>query len=112
MSTTSQKIAQIDAKVYELQQKKAELVAQLATEVNPAHVVAGAVVEFNQGRGEDKKTLTGTVLGVKAAEGKTGAMAKIASGEGFDATVYPVFIAAVTKIVSSPAIPAVEQDAE
>lgn len=103
MASIREQIAKIDAKVYELQQKKVELTAKLSTEVNPDEIVATAVVEFTQGRGDDKKTLTGTVLGVKAAEGKVGAMARVSSGEGFDTVIYPVFIANVTKVVSSPA---------
>ena len=104
--TIRQQLAEIDQKICDLTIKKTALEAKLGDEVNDAHIVPGAVVQFPYGKGEGRRTIEGTVVATKAADPstpKSAAMVKIAFGEGFDAQFATVYLASVTKVVSSPA---------
>lgn len=79
---------------------------QLADEVDPTKIVAGAVVVFKYGKGESVRDLTGTVLAIKAADPaqpKSAPQARVAVGEGFEADVKTIYFADVKKIVEAEA---------
>lgn len=107
--TKDEKIAKVKADIARLETKLFNLINDIA---EPARVkkevvlpVVGAVVSFVYGRKTtttEPKTITGTVVAVKAAaevDGKkTPAQVKVAYGEGFDASfavVYPAQLAVV-----------------
>lgn len=99
--TTHQKLAALKAQAEKLKDEIAALEAKAALEVNPDLVIADAVVQFEHGKGDTKKSLEGAIVGRKdpAAGEKGGSQVKIAVGAGFDAAIYTVYVAAVTKIV-------------
>ena len=82
-------IADIDAKI-------AELRVEADAEVDPAKITAGATVGFTYGRKDNAKSYVGLVLGVKTTDGKTVVKAQV--GEGFDAEVFVVGLAALTSV--------------
>lgn len=108
--------SQLSTVIAALTIKKAALEVELAAnpEVNTDIAVAGAVIEFKYGKGESVKVLTGQVIGradpVADAEGKVkgATQLRVATGEGMSAQLVTIYLAYITKIVSSPAAPAVE----
>lgn len=103
------KVKSLTERITKLQAELAEAQAAAANEVDPAKVVDGASVDFDYGKKPNVKTLTGLVLGVKQPEdGKGGAQARVAVGEGFDAQTLTIYVAQVTKIhaveVESPTV--------
>jgi hypothetical protein len=102
-----QQIADAEAAVAKLNEKITELRTKAESEVDPATIVGGAEVQFTHGKGDNKKTLTGTVLGVRhAVEGeKGGDFAKVAVGQGFDAQVLTIGFYQVTKVVAGVPAP-------
>lgn len=94
------KIAEIDAKIAKLQAARAELEQQAANEVDTSTLKAGDVVSFEYGRGEKRRTDTGTVLAVKREEGKAG-LVRVQVGGGFDAEVLTVFEAAIRSVAAA-----------
>lgn len=68
---------------------------QLKTERLQNNIEAGDTVTFDFGRGDNKETYTGSVLGLK--DDSNGRWIKVQVGEGFDAdvkTIRPAAIAA------------------
>lgn len=101
--TIRQQITDIDTAIAKLQVKRVELEGKLASEVDTAAVQPGRTVTFEYGKGENKRTLTGLVLGRKDAEPGTkgGDLVKVAVGEGFDAqivTIYPSNVSAIAPL--------------
>jgi hypothetical protein len=74
------------------------LVAKYEAELNSQalinNVEAGDTVSFNFGRAEKKKTLTGTVTGVRDIN--LGRQVKVSVGEGFDAETKVIFARDIT----------------
>lgn len=68
--------------------------AQLAAEAIKNNIEAGDEVTFNYGRGDSKKELSGTVLGIK--DDANGRWVAISAGEGFDMQRYTVRTADIT----------------
>ena len=99
-STLASKLAKVDSQIAELTQQRDVLAARLENFFEPASVKVGDVVTFISGRGESAKNLNGTVLGLKEADGKVPARAKIAVGEGFDSRVETVAIGNITGVVT------------
>jgi hypothetical protein len=69
--------------------------------VNPEALTAGVSITFTYGKGNDKRELTGMILGVKLADPavpKSSTMLRVAVGEGFDAQIVTVYPAQVTKV--------------
>lgn len=99
--TTHQKLAALKAQAEKIKDEIASLQAKADQEVNPDLVQKDVTVEISTGKGDTKKTVTGVVIGRKdpAAGEKGGSQIKVAAGEGFDAVIYTVYVAAVTKIV-------------
>ena len=98
-NTLTNKLAKVDAQITELTQQRDVLRARLENFFDASSVKAGDVVTFTLGRGETAKTFTGTVLGLKEAEGKVPARAKIAIGEGFDSRVETLAISSIIGLV-------------
>ncbi len=69
--------------------------AAIAGEAILLNVTAGNKVDFNFGRGEKKRTLSGVVVAVKDDE-KLGRIARIQVGEDFDAQFYNTRVADIT----------------
>lgn len=109
-------LATVIASIAALTVKKGELEVALAAspEVNTDQAVAGAVIEFKYGKGENVKLKTGQVIArqdpVADDKGvvKGATQLRVATGEGMDAQLVTIYLAYITKIVSSPAAPAVE----
>lgn len=99
MSTKTEKLAAIDARIAKLQQQRDELAAAPDTDLF-SKITTGDRVIAEYGRGEKRRTVEGTVLGKKPAEGKAPAQVRIAVGEGFDAEVLTVPTAAVTAVLT------------
>jgi hypothetical protein len=85
-----------------LQEKLAAAVAlvakyeqAIASEAILLNVEAGNRVDFNFGRGEKKRVLSGVVVAVKDDE-KLGKIARIQTGDGFDAQFYNTRVADIT----------------
>ena len=98
-NTLTNKLAKVETQIAELTQQRAVLVARLENFFDPASVKVGDVVTFTLGRGQVDQP-PGTVLGLKAADGKVPARAKIAVGEGFDSRVETVAIGNITGVVT------------
>lgn len=106
-------LSTVIASITALTIKKGELEVALAAnpEVNTDIAVAGAVIEFKYGKGESVKVLTGQVIGradpVADAEGKVkgATQLRVATGSGMDAQLVTIYLAYITKVVSSPATP-------
>ncbi len=62
--------------------------AEVAAETIRNNIEAGDVVVFNFGRGDTKKSLSGTVVGIK--DDTNGRWVAITAGEGFDMQRYTV----------------------
>jgi hypothetical protein len=104
-----QQIADIDTKIASLQVERTKLEEAAKNEVNPEALTAGVVIEFNYGKGTEKRVLQGPIVGVKLADPavpKSSTMLRVAVGEGFDAQLITVYPAQVTKV-----IPAAEEAA-
>jgi len=97
------KIAALNARIATLQAKVAELIEKGDAGDFVAQV--GDEVVYLFGRGENVQEYTGKVLGIRApAEGeKGGTIAKIISGEGYDAEVRGVFVSKILRLASDPA---------
>ena len=98
-NTLTHKLAKVEAQLTELTQQRDVLRARLENFFDPSSVKVGDVVTFTLGRGEAAKTFNGTVLGLKEAEGKAPARAKIAVGEGFDSRVETVALSSIIGLV-------------
>lgn len=86
-----------------------KLNAQINAEAILNNVSVGNVVEFSFGRAEKRRTLTGTVVGVRDDE-KLGKLAAIQSGDGFDAQTYKVRVADISRNLSVEEDVSVEAD--
>jgi hypothetical protein len=91
------KIAANTAKIEKLQAENAALAIQAAKEVNTDAIVAGDVVVAEYGRGENARTVTGLVKGIKDEPGKA-KLFKLEVGSGFDAEVVTVFASAIRAV--------------
>lgn len=100
MSKSQQQLEALRARIADLQVKEAELLARIENEVDEDAVQAGVIVDFVHGKGANKQTLTGQVLGRKNAEPgqRGGDLVKVATGEGFDAMVLVINPGDVLKI--------------
>lgn len=98
-----QQLADVKEKIEKLQAEQTVLEGKLSNEVDPAQVVPGAVIEFPYGKGENKRTVVGQVVGRKDAEAgsKGGDLVKVAVGEGFEAFFATIYPNQVTKIVQA-----------
>lgn len=94
------KIAALNARIATLQAKVAEL--ELKGDAGDFVAKVGDEVVYLFGRGENVQEYTGKVLGIRApAEGeKGGTIAKIISGEGYDAEVRGVFVSKILRLAS------------
>lgn len=101
--SSATKIAALNARIATLQAKVAELIEKGDAGDFVAQV--GDEVVYLFGRGENVQEYTGKVLGIRApAEGeKGGTIAKIISGEGYDAEVRGVFVSKILRLASDPA---------
>lgn len=79
--TTEEKIAFYKAQIIKLE-------LQVASDLARNDVQTGDNVSFKFGRGDTRKVLTGTVLGVK--DEANGRWVAIGAGEGFDYATYKV----------------------
>lgn len=101
-----QLLADYTAQIAALQVKVEEVKVKIAGEVNTDDAQPGRTITFVTGKGENKKTVTGEVIGRKnAAPGDKGPgdLLKVAVGEGFEAqliTVYPSSITAIAPLAS------------
>jgi len=97
------KIAALNARIATLQAKVAELIEK--GDAGDFVAKVGDEVVYLFGRGENVQEYTGKVLGIRApAEGeKGGTIAKIISGEGYDAEVRGVFVSKILRLASDPA---------
>lgn len=86
--TTKQKLDQARAMVLKYE-------ADLAAEAIRDNIEQGDSVTFKFGRGNTKRELTGTVLGVK--DDNNGRWVRVTAGEGFDMAVYTIRTADITK---------------
>ena len=93
----SSKIESLKNQIAKLQTKLAEAIAAGESTITADKLPAGAAVTFNFGKGEDKKVLAGSVLGVVVpAEGqKGGTLVRILTGEGVNTRVVSVFLSAI-----------------
>ena len=98
-NTLANKLAKVAAQIAELRQQRDVLRARLENFFDPASVKVGDVVTFTLGRGQFAQP-PGTVLGLKEADGKVPARAKIAVGEGFDSRVETVAIGNIIGVVT------------
>lgn len=111
--TKRQQIEKIQKQIDDLTAKKTALQAQLDKEVNFDHIVTGAQIQFVYGKGDNKRSVVGTVAGVQLADPaqpKSAPMARVAIGEGFEAQLVTVYFAVVEAVISSPARPAPEAE--
>lgn len=75
--------------------------AKLDSEVDPAALVEGANITFDYGKGDTKRSLTGTITGVKPADpavAKSATLIRVAVGTGFDAQIVTIYPTNVTKV--------------
>lgn len=106
-------IADTEEAISKLQVKLEELKFAAANEVSEDKLLPGVQVVFVYGTGDNKKDVTGTIIGVKPADPadkKSVTLLNVAVGEGFEAQTIKVAVAKVKKIVAAEA-PA-EQAAE
>lgn len=90
----------------------AKLQGLIAAETALNNTQVNDVVEFKFGRKENARVLTGTVQGIKLADADTPrALAKIVSGEGFDAQIFKVALVDIVRNETAEAREAVENDA-
>ena len=76
-----------------------------------AAVQQGDVVTFAVGRKDDRRELTGNVLGVQDDEAK-GKLLRVFAGEGFDAQVYTVAAKDIVGVRGEELAESVEETAE
>lgn len=98
-NTLTNKLAKVEAQITELTQQRDVLRARLENFFDASAVKVGDVVTFTLGRGGAATPFTGTVLGLKEAEGKAPARAKIAIGEGFDSRVEALALSRIIGVV-------------
>lgn len=85
--TTKEKLAEAQRLVAMYQE-------QLKVEQLQNNVETGDTITFSHGRGDNRRDLTGTVLGEKADS--NGRWLKVQAGEGFDAETLTIRPAAIT----------------
>ena len=97
------KIAALTAKIAALQVNLTELIAK--GDAGDFTAKVGDEVVYLFSRGENVQEYTGKVLGIRTpAEGeKGGTIAKIITGEGYDAEVRGVFVSKILRLASDPA---------
>lgn len=102
-----QKIESINAKIKELEAKKAELQAAADAEVDTGSIAEGDEVTANYGRGDKARVVTGKVLGV-TNNGKVD-IVKALIGTGADSEIISLFKQQITGVakVAPPAEPEV-----
>lgn len=98
--TKEERIAAIDEKIAELQAKRERIQneeeRQPKAKAAPIEVNVGETVNVDIGRGETRRTVTGTVLAVfENAAGQR--KVKVLAGEGVDAQLVEAFAAGVSK---------------
>lgn len=101
--TVREQIAAQQAIITKAQEAVTLLTAKLDSEVDPAALVEGANVVFDYGKGDTKRSLTGTITGVKPADpavAKSATLIRVAVGTGFDAQIVTIYPANVTKVVT------------
>jgi len=100
MSKYTDKFAALTAKIAALQAELAALV--LAGDAGCFDPKVGDVVVYRFGRGENTQNYVGKVLGIRApAEGeKGGTIAKVLTGEGYDAEVRGVFLSKIARLAT------------
>lgn len=108
-------ITEVQVKIDALLVIKAGLEGKLETEVDTDAAQEGVEVLFVYGKGEGKKTLQGTIVGRKDADGTPSAkqtFLKVAVGSGFDTDVKTIALGQITAIVpvaQEPEAPATEE---
>lgn len=111
--TKRELIADIDKKITDLTIKRTALAAQADAEVNYAHVVEGAVVEFSYGKGESVRKYEGSVVAVAQADPtvpKSAPQVRVAFGSGMTAQIVTVYLSKVERVISSPVAVAAPAD--
>lgn len=103
--TRQGRIESIDRKIAELQAKRQQIIDApepvAKAKAEPVAVNVGETVYVEVGRGETRRTLSGTVLAVY--ENKVGQRkVKVLAGEGADTQVVEAFAASVTKTDTPP----------
>ena len=101
-----QRIAALNEKIAKLQVEVSAIEAEAGDEVEFAEIKVGQIVAFTFGRGDTKVEKEGTILGVKAGEGKSPALVRIAVGTGFDSEVRTVSPTAILRVVTDEFVPA------
>ncbi|MEJ1593506.1 hypothetical protein SMA75_20140 [Escherichia coli] len=96
--TLIEQLQAVEAKIVELQAEAQKLAEQIETEKALANLAAGTTITFNYGRADTRKELQGVVKGV--ADTDKGRRIKVESGEGFDAEIYIIEVAAIVKVVA------------
>ena len=99
MSKKQARLEVLNVKITELTAERDTLAKELENAVNEADLQEGRTVDFVFGRGTTRGPKTGVIVGRKEAEGKVGVQLRIATGEGFDATILTVYAADVTKLL-------------
>lgn len=93
--------------------EKAEALAAAQAELSSLERIAavqqGDVVTFAVGRKDDRRELTGNVLGVQDDETK-GKLLRVFAGEGFDAQVYTVAAKDVVGVKGEPPVGEAAED--
>lgn len=100
MSKYNAKFAALTAKITALQAELDALV--LAGDVGDFDPKDGDVVVYRFGRGENTQNYVGKVLGIRApaAGEKGGTIAKVITGEGYDAEVRGVFLSKIIRLAT------------
>lgn len=89
VKTRAEQIAAIDEQVTKLTERRNELVAEGEREEQLKNIGAGTVVSFEHGRGNTRRTLSGSVI-TAYDDGKGVRKVKVLAGEGADANLYDV----------------------
>ena len=103
--SVADKILAIDTRIAALTAKRAAIILK-GEKVSFESLVPGAIVVFDFGRGETRRELTGVITGVKAADPanpKSGALIRVAVGEGFDAEILTAQPSNVKSVVAPAA---------
>lgn len=113
--TRQGRIESIDRKIAELQAKRQQIIDApepvAKAKAEPVAVNVGETVYVEVGRGETRRTLSGTVLAVY--ENKVGQRkVKVLAGEGADTQVVEAFAASVTKTDTPPFGESAEQETD
>lgn len=99
--TIREQITALDEQIAKLNTKKTELSAKLADEIDPAALVPNTVIDFEYGKGDNKKVITGRIIGRQGPDPenkKSSVMLKVAVGEGFEAQLVVTYPANVKKV--------------